>query len=141
MGSGHRGRQGEWPKLNPETGSDARANGRWNGHGHFLQMDMVSMEGRPVAGPLRYGTAFHDNVGPRGKSIEAADSMMSDMGMDRISPRGFDPGGWPVWDRQAPSGLVATHVREGTRQGSRDFDRKMEANMMAAGRNSHKRRP
>jgi hypothetical protein len=139
MGSGHRGRQGEWPKLNPDTGSDARKDGRWDGHGHFLAMDMVMMEGRPVAGPLRYGT--EPRVGPRGKAVEAADSMMSDHGMDRISPRGMDPQGWPVWDRQPPSGLVSTHIREGKRQGSAEFDRKMEANMMAAGRDSHKRRP
>ncbi|HEX3523943.1 MAG TPA: hypothetical protein VHT52_17885 [Stellaceae bacterium] len=97
------------------------------------------MEGRPVAGPLRYGT--EPRVGPRGKAVEAADSMMSDHGMDRISPRGMDPQGWPVWDRQPPSGLVSTHIREGKRQGSAEFDRKMEANMMAAGRDSHKRRP
>lgn len=137
----HRGRQGEWPRLNPETGSDARKDGRWDGHGHFLAMDMVMMEGRPVAGPLRYGTAAHDNVGPRGRAIEYADSAISDHGMDRITPRGFDPAGWPVWDRQAASGLVATHIREGRRPASRDYDRKMEANMLDAGRRSHRMRP
>jgi hypothetical protein len=138
MGSGHRGKQGPWPKLRTDTGSDAAA----NQHGHFLQMDMYSMEGRPVAGPLRYGTASHDNVGPRGKAIEGADSMFSDHGLDRITPRGFDPQGWPVWDRQAPSGLLSSHVREGTRRANPDeAERMMDRDAQKAGRNSHKRRP
>ena len=138
----HRGRQGEWPRLNPNTGSDARKDGRWDGHGHFLQMDMVSMEGRPVAGPLRSGTSVTHPVGPRGRSVEAPDSMFSDMGMDRISPRGSDPLGWPVEEgRQAPSGLVATHLREGRQAPSQEFDRLMDRNAQAAGRRSHNKRP
>jgi hypothetical protein len=136
----HRGRQGEWPRLNPETGSDARANGRWNGHGHFLAMDMVAMEGRPVAGPLRYGTASHDNVGPRGRAIEASDSMRSDHGMDRVTPRGFDPEGWPSWQPQQPSGLVSSHIREGVRV-SRSGDAKMEQNMLDAAGRAKRMRP
>jgi hypothetical protein len=75
----HLGRQGEWPRVkgNPDA---------------FVQHSMVTQRiDRSVSGPLRYGTA--EGVGPRGRAVVADNSERSDFGMDRISPRGFDPMG------------------------------------------------
>jgi hypothetical protein len=58
----------------------------------FVQHPMVTERiDRSLVGPLRYGTA--EGVGPRGRAVVAENSERSDMGMDRISPREFDPMG------------------------------------------------
>lgn len=65
--------------------------------------------GRSFAGPLRIGTA--PGVGPRG--APAANALDSDLGVDRISPRRFDPIG--TQDERAPpfpsSELIARDAR------------------------------
>ena len=69
-------KQGEWPVVKRERVGDVLANG-W-----FERTD------RPLAGPLRMGT--EPRVGPRGL---VAGGTASDLEMDRITPRGFDPMG------------------------------------------------
>jgi hypothetical protein len=71
----HRGRQGEWPVVKREP--DA----------YVLHPDVYERTDRSLAGPLRFGTV-RDGVGPKG-SIPVAST--SDFGMDRVSPREFDP--------------------------------------------------
>ena len=46
---------------------------------------------RSLAGPLRLGT--EPRVGPRGNVVSESGFLGSDLGVDRISPRGFDPMG------------------------------------------------
>jgi hypothetical protein len=53
----------------------------------FVTRDGYLKSGRPLGGPLRMGTA--PGVGPKG----AGDGGSSDFGVDRVSPRGFDPMG------------------------------------------------
>ena len=124
-GRQHRGRQGEWGVL------DTNGVERGAPMGHFLTCDGTFMTpDRGLAGPLRFAT--EPRVGPRGGSVEAADSVRSDMGLDRISPRGMDPMAWPVRMPQQPSGLLSTHIRDKVSPG---------ANMMRAGEKSRDRRP
>jgi hypothetical protein len=52
----------------------------------FVTRDGYLKSGNSLAGPLRMGT--EPRVGPKG-AIGGGNS--SDFGMDRISPRGFDP--------------------------------------------------
>jgi len=56
--------------------------------GHFQTPDGVLRSDRSLAGPLRLGTS--PGVGPRGL---LRDGNASDFGMDRVTPRGFDPMG------------------------------------------------
>jgi len=72
-------KQREWPR--------GRDNGTERGSpdAFFAVPDGYLKSGRSLAGPLRRGTA--NTVGPKG----AADGGSSDFGMDRISPRRFDP--------------------------------------------------
>jgi hypothetical protein len=72
--------QREWPRTR-DAGSERRSPSAI-----FTHPDGYLKSERSVAGPLRRGTA-RDNVGPKG----AAGNSSSDMGMDRISPRRFDP--------------------------------------------------
>jgi len=72
----HERRQGEWPKVKREP------------VGHFQHPDGVLRSDRSLAGPLRLGT--EPRVGPRGF---LRDGNASDFGMDRVSPRRFDPMG------------------------------------------------
>jgi hypothetical protein len=67
-------KQSEWPpvKRNPVADFAVPA-------GYFRT-------GRPVSGPLRLGTT--PGVGPAGLIM---DGSSSDFGMDRTTPRGFDP--------------------------------------------------
>lgn len=99
----HAGRQGPWPRT------DVTGSGRNTPTGRFLSPDGVFASNRELVGPLRTGTA--PGCGPRGRAVEAADSVETDMGLDRVTPRGRDPMGWPVKDPQPASGLVATQVR------------------------------
>lgn len=79
--------------------------------GHFLGMGMTMMTpDMDVAGPLRYGT--EPKVGPRGRAVDASDSRRTDFGMDRVTPRGFDPAGWPTWGPQPPTTLLSAHIRD-----------------------------
>jgi len=75
----------------------------------FATPDGYLKSGRSLAGPLRLGT--EPTTGPRG----AAGNGSSDFGMDRISPRGFDPIGTAL-DRYGPqeeSPLISRQVRGG----------------------------
>ena len=96
------GRQGEWPTV------------RGNPRGFYQTADGVLRSDRSLAGPLRTGT--EPRVGPRaGGPVAGDESRSSDFGMDRISPRGFDPMGTSLErePRQAPSDLVTRDVRRG----------------------------
>lgn len=73
-------RRRTWPTM--ETGRTA----------DYLTPDGFRNSGRSLAGNLRTGT--EPRVGPRsGGPIYGDESRTSDMGMDRVSPRGFDPMG------------------------------------------------
>ena len=90
-------KQGEWPVVKRERIGD------------FLTPDGYFRSGRNVAGPLRMGT--EPRVGPRGL-IEGAGST-SDMGMDRVFPRGFDPMGTSLRrePNQESSPLLSRSIR------------------------------
>ena len=97
----------EWPRTRDdgtEKGGPA---------GFFQTRDGVLKSGRSLAGPLR--TATSADVGPRARSRAASgEGRDSDFGMDRISPRGFDPIGTPD-DRIGPqpsSDLVTEQLRK-----------------------------
>lgn len=91
----HERRQSEWPIVKRERIAD------------FATPDGYARSDRPLAGPLRLGT--EPRVGPRGLVRGA---VPSDMEMDRVSPRGFDPAG--TSDTRAPP-------QEGSRLLSRDI--------------------
>ena len=101
----HRGRQGEWPivKGNPDA--------------FFLTPDGYRKSDRSLVGPLRMGTA--PGVGPRGEAVATGrDESRSDMGMDRVSPREFDPMGTSL-DRYKPnqqSDLISREIRGGSKR-------------------------
>jgi len=60
--------------------------------------DGLLVSSRSLAGPLRLGT--EPRVGPRGNANDGGAYLDSDLGVDRISPRGFDPMG--TSDTRAP---------------------------------------
>lgn len=93
----HLGKQGEWPRV---TG---------NPDAFVVTPDGYQRVDRDAVGPLRMGTAR--NVGPAGRAVRAENSERTDYGMDRISPRGFDPMGWPTFEDQQPSELVSSQIR------------------------------
>jgi hypothetical protein len=78
----------------------------------FQAPGILERSGRSVAGPLRRGT-LRENVGPRG----GRPTFGSDMGMDRVTPRGFDPMGTSLEraPRQEASQLIARETRRVTR--------------------------
>lgn len=90
----------EWPtvKRNPVA--------------EYLTPDGFRSSDRQLAGPLRYGTT--GNVGPKGDAVaDGRDENRSDMGVDRVSPREFDPMGTGLRRYQGPgSGLVSEEVRK-----------------------------
>jgi hypothetical protein len=59
--------------------------------------DTTTNSARSLAGPLRLGT--EPRVGPRG-NVNDGTFRESDLGVDRITPRGFDPMG--TSDTRAP---------------------------------------
>ena len=67
-------KQSEWPIVKRETIGD------------FATPDGYLRSDRSLAGPLRLGT--EPRVGPGGL---LRDGNSSDFGMDRVTPRGFDP--------------------------------------------------
>lgn len=93
--------QDAWPRTR-STGTERRSP-----TGFFQSPDATEKSDRSLAGPLRLGTA--PGVGPRG----ALRNGTSDFGMDRITPRGFDPMG--TSDERQPaqeaSQLVSREVR------------------------------
>ena len=62
---------------------------------------------RDLVGPERFGTSLvaGSPVGPRGNLGD--EFRASDFGMDRVSPRGVDPMGWPIKRTQEPSELIS----------------------------------
>lgn len=93
----HRGRDGEWPVQDQATGA-----GRRDPVAKFQTPDAVLRSDRSLAGPLRMGTA--PGVGPRRTGGPTA----TDFGVDRVSPRGFDPMG--TSDTRAPAQEASTLV-------------------------------
>ena len=91
-------KEGPWPTVKREPSAT------------YLTADGCLRSGRSLAGPLRLGTS--PGVGPRGASLPEGPGG-SDFGVDRVSPRGFDPFGTP--SRRAPdfpsSELVSTEYR------------------------------
>ena len=92
----HTGKQTEWPIVKREPVAD------------FATRDGYLRSGRPLAGPLRMGTT--PGVGPRGM---LGDGNASDLGMDRVSPRGFDPMG--TSDTRAPAQESSTLLSRAVR--------------------------
>ena len=96
----------EWPRTR-DNGTE-----RSSPRGFYQSRDGVLRSDQPLAGPLRTGTS--SDVGPRARARSAGgESDRSDFGMDRISPRGFDPMGTPD-DRIGPqpsSDLVTENLR------------------------------
>lgn len=72
---------------------------------------------RSLAGPLRFGT--EPRVGPRGRSVaNRRVEGVTDLGMDRVDPREFDPMGTSL-QRYGPnpvSDLVAREIRGARRR-------------------------
>lgn len=66
----HRGRQGEWPRVQREPGA------------YFAVPDGYYRSDRDVAGTLRMGTT--PEVGPKGPAVIADREKLTDYGMDRI---------------------------------------------------------
>ena len=96
----------EWPRVRTRDGTERRSP-----TGFYQAPGVLERSDRSVAGPLRLGTA--PGVGPRG----ALRNGSSDFGMDRVSPRGFDPMGTSLErePRQEGSELVSREVRRGRR--------------------------
>lgn len=95
----HRGRDGEWPRQRTEDGA-----GRGDPVLKSLTPDGVMRSDRSLAGPLRLGTA--PGVGPR----RMGGPTGTDFGVDRVSPRGFDPMG--TSDSRAPAQEASTTIRK-----------------------------
>jgi hypothetical protein len=94
----------EWPRVRAQDGTEKRSP-----VGFYQSPDVIEKSNRSLAGPLRLGTS--PGVGPRG----ALRGGSSDFGMDRVSPRGFDPMGTSLEraPRQEASELVSREVRRG----------------------------
>ena len=77
----------------------------------FATADGYLKSERSLAGPLRLGTS--PPVGPKG-----AGRGSSDFGMDRITPRGFDPEGTALdrYGAQESSPLVSRELRSENRR-------------------------
>lgn len=89
-------RQREWPTVKREP------------VGHFQHPDGTLKSDRSLAGPLRLGT--EPRVGPRGF---LRDGNASDFGVDRVTPRGFDPMG--TSDTRAPAQEASSLLSRETR--------------------------
>ena len=101
--------QSPWPRPRQTGSQDYRGDPT----ACFLIPDGKTRSDRSLAGPLRLGT--EPRVGPRGAVRNGA----SDFGMDRVSPRGFDPMG--TSDTRAPaqeaSTLISREVRRYNKRG------------------------
>lgn len=99
--------QAPWPPRR-EDGSEKRSPTAF-----FTHPDGILKSDRSLAGPLRMGTT--PGVGPNGA---LRDGASSDFGMDRVSPRRFDPIGDPLnraGEREASS-LVSRELRSSGRR-------------------------
>ena len=97
--------QREWPRQRPSGPDRTAPTAMFETADGFLKSE------RSLAGPLRMGTA--PNVGPRGALRDGS----SDFGMDRVSPRGFDPEG--TSDTRAPPQEASTLVSRETRRSNK----------------------
>ena len=98
--------QSPWPARR-ESGTELRSPTAF-----FATSDGYLKSERPLAGPLRLGTS--PPVGPKG----GAGRGSSDFGMDRITPRGFDPAGTALdrYGAQESSPLVSRELRATNRR-------------------------
>lgn len=98
--------QAPWPRVR-DTGTERRAPTAFFTTGNGYQKSE-----RSLAGPLRLGT--EPRVGPSGMLRNGS----SDMGLDRISPRGFDPMGTALnrYGPQESSPLIARELRGNNRR-------------------------
>jgi hypothetical protein len=98
--------QREWPRVR-DTGTERRAP-----TAYFTGPNGIWKSERSLVGPLRMGTA--PGVGPSGMLRNGN----SDMGVDRISPRGFDPEGTALtrYGPQESSPLVSRELRGSNRR-------------------------
>lgn len=96
-----RERQSEWPRV------------RDNKEACFLTPDGYQKSDRLLVGPLRFGT--EPGVGPRGNAVALGRSEdRSDLGMDSVSPRDFDPmGTCRSRSGSLESDLIARQKRQG----------------------------
>ena len=96
-------KQSEWPTR----AKDSSGVQQCNPVACYQAPGILERSNRSLAGPLRLGTEYR--VGPKGGIVNGN----SDLGMDRITPRGFDPMG--TSDSRAPaqeaSELVSRQVR------------------------------
>ena len=101
-------KQREWPRGRDNSGSEKRSPTAF-----YLTPDAYLKSGRSLAGPLRLGT--EPTVGPSGASRNGS----SDFGMDRITPRGFDPMGTALsrYGAQEESPLISRQLRGSRRRG------------------------
>lgn len=101
----HRGRQGEWPIL------------KGNPDAYFLRPEGFMRSDRSLAGPLRFGT--NPPIGPRGEAVSTGrNEAGSDFGMDRVSPREFDPIGTSLsrYNPTQKSDLISRDIRGGSKR-------------------------
>lgn len=98
--------QKPWPAVR-DTGVERRAPTAF-----FTTADGYLKSERSLAGPLRLGTA--PGVGPKG----AVRNGSSDFGMDRITPREFDPMGTALnrYGAREDSPLLSREVRNSNRR-------------------------
>ncbi|HEX8829156.1 MAG TPA: hypothetical protein VF778_13705 [Xanthobacteraceae bacterium] len=99
--------QREWPRGRESDGTPRRSRTAF-----YQSPNALERSDRAVAGALRMGTS--PDVGPRG----APRTGSSDFGMDRVTPRGFDPMGTSLErePRQEGSELINREVRRGRRR-------------------------
>lgn len=98
-------REDEWPRIKREK--------------DFAKVapDCIMRSERELVGPLRSSTARaganQDEIGPRGVRV-GGESRVTDLGMDRVSPREVDPIGTSSargTQRRPPVSLVAEKNR------------------------------
>jgi hypothetical protein len=94
--------QREWPRV------------RGNPVACFQAPGILERSDRALCGPLRLGTS--PGVGPAGALFR--DGFGSDLGTDRVTPRGFDPMGTSLEraPRQEASELISRQVRRYNRR-------------------------
>jgi hypothetical protein len=99
--------QSPWPRQQTSEGTP-----RTSPVGRFQTSDAILKSDRSLAGPLRLST--EPRVGPRG-ALRGGNA--SDFGMDRVSPRGFDPLG--TSDTRAPAQEASTLISKEVRRSKR----------------------
>ena len=95
--------QKEWPRGRETNGTERGSQTAW-----YRAPGVWERSDRQMAGPLRTGT--EPRVGPRAQGPRDGDrSYTSDMGMDRVDPRCFDPLGTSL-KRYSPEGIPSSLV-------------------------------